>query len=392
MGGSIKYSLHFNAFYQDLLGWMKPQEKIILTASQSGVEIKPLEGDQGAKRCAVLAIDSGKLVRPDPFDPTMSYSFYLEYRQPIGFDKHLGHPYLQSNTEGLMINLARRKGNGFIMGALLDMSPDTIVYDKAPTFVVPNTIYNEDDHHECTLNKGRTFYDEQTEWTIKNVRANGQGGVLFDVEKGVKAGAKSGVYAVHMFDRDMVTNDINIPFASEDLTLLLSIQSDGNLVSRKASDNSFVAGWAQLGIMIPGQPDRLELRKGNLIAYSNGERVWQSNTGEHPDAYAKLDNDGIFRVYSPSDEILFPVPSSGVAMVGTGRIEISPNPVTSQLHIFTPESALGTAYAVYNSIGILKLSGILRDSRATLDVQSFEPGVYFVRFDNDVRPVKVVKR
>lgn len=392
MGGNIKYSLHFNAFYQDLLGWMQSQEKVTLTSSQTDVEIMPLEGHHGGKRCAVLAIDPGKLVRPDPFDPTMDYSFYIEYRQPIGADKHLEHPYLQSNTEGLMINLARRKGKEFILGALLDMSPDTIVYDRAPAFVVPNTIYNEDDHHECTLNKGRTFYDEQTEWTIKNVRAGGSSGVLFDVEKGTKAGAKSGVYAVRMFDGDILTNDINIPFASEDLTLLFYIQADGNLVSRKASDNSFVAGSAQLGVVIPGQPDRLELEEGNLIAYSNGERVWHSNTGENPRSYAKLDNDGIFRVYNSSGVILFPASSSGIKMIGSGRIEVSPNPVRYQLRISAPEEALGAAYTVYNSMGIVKLSGKLRNEQMLLDVQSFEPGVYFVRFGNGMAPVKVVKQ
>lgn len=392
MGGNIKYSLHFNAFYQDLLGWMQPQEKVMLTSSQADVEIMPLEGNHGGKRCAILAIDPGKLVRPDPFDPALNYSFYIEYRQPIGADKHLGHPYLQSNTEGLMINLARRKGNEFIQGALLDMSPDTIVHDKSPTLVVPNTIYNEDDHHECTLNKGRTFYDEQTEWTIRNVRANGLSGVRFNVEKGKKDGAKSGVYAVRMFDGDMLTNDTNIPFASEDLTLLFYIQSDGNLVSRKASDNSFVAGSAQLGIVIPGQPDRLELQGGNLVAYSNGERVWHSNTGENPGAYAKLDNDGIFRVYSSSGEILFPVAVSGIEMVGSGKIQVSPNPVRSQLHISAPEGALGTAYMVHNSMGVVKLSGKIRNEQMILDVQSFEPGVYFVRFGNGMPPVKVVKQ
>ncbi len=195
MGSSPpKYALHMNAFYKDFMGWLEPSEKVTITESQTGVKLMPLQSqEQGVKKAAIYKIPAGKFSRPAPFDNNLEYALYFEYRQPMGFDKHLGHEYLKSNTEGLMINLTRRQGSVFVAAWLLDMSPDGIVYDKAPSVVNPGSA-NEDDHHEATLNAGKTFYDDQIGITITNVRADGANGVTFDVQLGKKSGLASGVY------------------------------------------------------------------------------------------------------------------------------------------------------------------------------------------------------
>ena len=96
MGDGL-FSLHFNAFYKDILGWFGSSD--LLSISQSGrYTINPLETVTGTKAAKIVI-------------PTLSKDFYLEYRRGIGFDSNLNNPEFVSNQSGLFVNMVSRMGN-----------------------------------------------------------------------------------------------------------------------------------------------------------------------------------------------------------------------------------------------------------------------------------------
>ncbi|MBI2100136.1 MAG: hypothetical protein HYT48_02230, partial [Candidatus Vogelbacteria bacterium] len=110
MGGN-GYSLHFNAFYKEKLGWIPPAE--ILTINRDGrYIIGPLESATSTRKFAKI--------QPEGFATT---PFYLEYRRPIGFDANLSRPDLEPNQKGLMINKIIDPSSFYAYPRLLDMSP-----------------------------------------------------------------------------------------------------------------------------------------------------------------------------------------------------------------------------------------------------------------------------
>ena len=303
MGGSPYYSLHIHSFYKELVGWLLPSEKIVVTETQRNIKLAPLESSGiGEARAAQIPV-SGSFSRPSPFNSSQDYSFYIEYRRPIGLDRHLSHEYLSSNTEGLMVYMTRRQGNGFINSWLLDMSPDNIVYDKAPSFI--NTEHdNESDVHEVALLPGNTFYDKQTGWTLTNVRPDDNQGILFDAEKGEKVGVASGVYKVALFSGDSLTKGDII--YSPDLTYTFMFQNDSNLVVRRASDERFIWGSPNGGIPLDVSVDKLTFNDGNLAVYAGDKMLWSSNTGNNPGARFVISNEGHPMVLSSTGEVLWP--------------------------------------------------------------------------------------
>lgn len=306
MGGNQKYALHLNAFYKDLLGWLAPAEKLVAHATQRDVRLTPLEGQtQGALKAVQLPATG--FSRPAPFDDQLDYAFYVEYRRPLGFDKHLAHPYLAPNIDGLFVYMTRRKGNGFIASWLLDMSPDDIVYDRAKTTVVPNSVYNEDDNHLAALVPGKSFYDDQTGWALTNIRPDGDRGVTFDVEQGKKPGVASGVYTTALLGRDSL--DRNGELRSPDLAFALKLQTDGNIVVRRAADNGFVWGSVSNGVPMNPAADKLELKDGDLVLSGAGTKLWSSNTGGNPGARLVVGADGGPRVLSAAGAVLWPKPT-----------------------------------------------------------------------------------
>ncbi|MBI4096431.1 MAG: IPT/TIG domain-containing protein, partial [Candidatus Levybacteria bacterium] len=89
--GIGSFSLHFNAFYKELLGWMNSSSTLLI--STSGVyTLNPLELDSD-KKFAKIQIQNSNVI---PYD--------LEYRKGIGFDANLNNVTLLSNQSGLFIN------------------------------------------------------------------------------------------------------------------------------------------------------------------------------------------------------------------------------------------------------------------------------------------------
>ena len=156
--GRRTYGLHMNAYYQRKLGFLADNEIELVDQSQA-VRLVPLglpviHGND--RRAAVIA------------PPGYAHDrFYVEYRRGIGFDRHLDHPYLRGNTQGLMINLVKPgEGSPEQVAWLLDMSPDG----------------SDVDRHEATLNEGFEYSHAGYGIRIHDVRVFADGGVIFRVD------------------------------------------------------------------------------------------------------------------------------------------------------------------------------------------------------------------
>jgi Gametolysin peptidase M11/NPCBM-associated, NEW3 domain of alpha-galactosidase len=142
MGAST--ASHFNAFQKERLGWLngggQPQ---ILTAANSGTfQIGAYSSPQtGAKALKV----------PRGIDPLTGAKrwYYVEYRQPIGFDAGLAGLYQTNLFQGVLIRSAIEGDRN--SSYLLDMTPNTV-----PTF----------DMTDAALLPGQSFVDSQAGLTI----------------------------------------------------------------------------------------------------------------------------------------------------------------------------------------------------------------------------------
>ncbi len=123
--GGYTFSLHFNAFYKEVFGWVSDASLNVIR--ETGVyRLNPFENASG-----VLAAK----IHP-PF--LENAPLYLEYRQALGFDANLGKEPQAANTRGLMVNWIPSLASplGLIeRSLLLDMSPGDISnfsgWDKA---------------------------------------------------------------------------------------------------------------------------------------------------------------------------------------------------------------------------------------------------------------------
>lgn len=299
MGGNPGYSLHINAFYKERLGWVGTGEKEVVTASKKDIRLLPLESqDTGTIKCVQYPVPSNTFTRPAPFMNEADYSFYIEYRQPIGLDKHLGHEYLRSNTEGVLVYLTRKTDIGFAISWLLNMGPDDVFYDNGTppataTDIMSNQYYRRIDNHKASLNAGRTFYDEQTGFCLTSIRPQASNGVLFDVELGKKQGVVSGVYATALFSGQFMDTSSSGVLYSPDLSYNMKLEN-GKLVI-------YNSGNGTGSLVTDTALDRLTFTDGNLAYEKNNGQVWESGTSGNKNAALILGNDGKLRIINNND-------------------------------------------------------------------------------------------
>ncbi len=145
--GSGPTGPHFNAFHKERLGWINPDDadwNQIFTVTNSGMySISPYAESGGTKAL--------KIRRGPNSDGGVDF-FYLEFRQPFGWDSSLGqHAY-----EGVLVHL----GNDTTADSsrLLNMTPD--------------------DRWEHVLRPGQPFHDPQSDLTIEVVSVSSAEAVL----------------------------------------------------------------------------------------------------------------------------------------------------------------------------------------------------------------------
>ena len=151
---------HFNAFQKEQLGWLNtPGQPPITTVGTSGsYSIAPYASMGTAAKA--LKVPRGV----NPQTGKMQY-YYIEYRQPIGFDTVLGS--IGNMTSGVLVHTTDIDQN--IM--LLDMTPDS---DPTSSFY---------DIRDSALPVGRTFSDSAAGVSITLVSA-GASGATVDVTIG----------------------------------------------------------------------------------------------------------------------------------------------------------------------------------------------------------------
>jgi hypothetical protein len=150
---------HFDAVQKELLGWLNAsgQPSITSVTANGTYSIASYEATGTASK--VLKVAKGI----DSFSGQMSY-YYVEYRQPVGFDTVLGS--IGNLTSGVLIHL----GGTDQLSQLLDLTPGS----QADLF---------GDFEDAALTVGRTFTDSQSGVSITLVSANGSDAVL-DVRVG----------------------------------------------------------------------------------------------------------------------------------------------------------------------------------------------------------------
>jgi hypothetical protein len=165
MGTSL-YSLHYNAFHKELLGWLK--EPSIININQSGrYKIRYLEKPTTTSKYPRAA----KIIIPS-LNQSRNYTplaFYIEFRKGVGFDQWLDNIELRSNQKGLLMHqIVNSRSAPFSYSRLLDMQPTTLNW--------------QEDLQQATLNSNNTFRDEGLGLTIGPFIRENSGVIEFDVK------------------------------------------------------------------------------------------------------------------------------------------------------------------------------------------------------------------
>ncbi len=130
---------HYNSFQKERLGWLNyGSSPPIIAATASGTyTLAPYEAaDSNSKALKVLKFTN-------PVNGA-SYYYYLEYRQPLGFDSFISGMASQNITNGVVIHLAQ-DGNPN-SSDLLDMTPDSSIdFDWNDVALAAGATYSDPD-------------------------------------------------------------------------------------------------------------------------------------------------------------------------------------------------------------------------------------------------------
>lgn len=166
---------HFNAFQKEQLGWLNyGGTPAITTATTSGrYTLAPFETMSGTKALKVL-----KSVDATTGDKTW---YYIEYRQPIGFDTGLGTS--GNLTKGVIVRSGLLDSTGWPTNLLLDMTPNS---DNSTT---------TSDLRDGALAIGARYTDAAAGVSITLVSADANGAVVDVAISGQSGGGGGGTPA-----------------------------------------------------------------------------------------------------------------------------------------------------------------------------------------------------
>lgn len=160
--GSANYPGHFNSFQKDRLGWMREGEVQVVTESGSYL-LSPIESATTAHPKALKIL---RFMEPDGAGATW---YYLEYRQPLGFDAPIAG---NANVEnGILVRTGEDSDANSSL--LLDMTPASSVLvsqDRSDPALVVGASYTDPD-------TGMTLTTEWTDGSVASVLVSfGTGG------------------------------------------------------------------------------------------------------------------------------------------------------------------------------------------------------------------------
>ncbi len=130
---------HYNSFQKERLGWLNygsspPIAAVTASGTYTLVPYEPT--DSNAKALKVL-----KFTNPTT---GLSYFYYIEYRQPLGFDSFISSMADQNETKGVVVHLVEQGAPN--SSDLLDMTPKSSIYfDWNDVALVVGASYSDPD-------------------------------------------------------------------------------------------------------------------------------------------------------------------------------------------------------------------------------------------------------
>jgi NPCBM-associated, NEW3 domain of alpha-galactosidase len=148
---------HYTAYQKERLGWLNNgASPPITTVTTSGrYTISPYEAATNAPKALKIL----KSVDPATGDKTW---YYVEYRQPVGFDAYMGT--LGNLTKGVMVHTGTE--GAIATSLVLDMTPNT------------STLTKSSDFEDGALLVGRSYTDTAAGFTISLAAADSTGATI----------------------------------------------------------------------------------------------------------------------------------------------------------------------------------------------------------------------
>ncbi len=72
-------------------------------------------------------------------------------------------------------------------------------------------------------------------------------------------------------------------------------------------------------------------------------------------------------------------------------MSFAPNPTSSEVKIILTQDQLGKSFKLFDNIGREKMSGVFNSTEYTLNLESFEAGIYFLKIAEEDAQIKIVK-
>jgi gametolysin peptidase M11/MG2 domain-containing protein len=130
---------HYNSFQKERLGWLNygSSPPITSVTASGAYTLAPYEtADSNSKALKIL-----KFTNPAN---GLSYSYYIEYRQPLGFDSFITSMAYENMTNGVVIHLAQQGAPN--SSNLLDMTPNSSTYfDWNDVALIVGATYSDPD-------------------------------------------------------------------------------------------------------------------------------------------------------------------------------------------------------------------------------------------------------
>lgn len=232
MGGGFR---HFSAIYKEQLGWLTAIE-----VTQSGIyRIEPIERATSSVKAIKIKLASGD-------------AFFVEYRQPIGFDR-VDTQFLQyvGMFKGALLHLSQSTA-GTSLSALVAMDLQT---DPYPGF--PSDPRLASMRGRPVLAAGTTFVDPENRFSIKTLSATPE---ALEVQVTLmKQGAEPRFSFGQPLNGATVHGKTRVALvaAAADTLARIELKADGELLENRAGDGSQIYQFEWDASAFPQGPHRL---------------------------------------------------------------------------------------------------------------------------------------
>lgn len=173
--GSFNNAFHLSAFAKEWIGWI--EEEQILTALESGrYVIYPLEtGDSKAKAVRVPLEKPLEIKNPYTGEFDEASEYYIEFRQPIGFDSLDVSSSSNINFDGVFLYTWLRRSNH------INFFNDNEQVISLLIDATPNSKSKNDDMSDALIRIGSTFYDDTNYIKIEPIGKRVDGGIVVQI-------------------------------------------------------------------------------------------------------------------------------------------------------------------------------------------------------------------